>query len=123
MTATAHEKVTAGHLKRNAYLYIRQSTLRQVIENTESTIRQYDLRQRAVALGWPVERIIVIDTDLGQSAATAADREGFSEAGHGSESGKSRDRARSGSLATGAQLHGLAPASGNLRTHRHAHPR
>jgi DNA invertase Pin-like site-specific DNA recombinase len=77
MTATAHEKVNAGHLKRNAYLYIRQSTLRQVIENTESTIRQYDLRQRAVALGWPVERIIVIDSDLGQSAATAADREGF----------------------------------------------
>jgi hypothetical protein len=47
------------------------------MENTESTIRQYDLRQRAVALGWPIERIIVIDTDLGQSAATAADREGF----------------------------------------------
>ena len=77
MTTTTHEKVNAGHLKRNAYLYIRQSTLRQVIENTESTIRQYDLRQRAIALGWPVERIIVIDSDLGQSAATAADREGF----------------------------------------------
>ncbi len=77
MTATAHEKVNAGHLKRNAYLYIRQSTLRQVFENTESTIRQYDLRQRAVALGWPTERVIVIDCDLGQSAATAADREGF----------------------------------------------
>jgi len=77
MNGTAHEKVNAGHLKRNAYLYIRQSTLRQVIENTESTLRQYDLRQRAVALGWPIERIIVIDTDLGQSAATAADREGF----------------------------------------------
>jgi DNA invertase Pin-like site-specific DNA recombinase len=77
MTAYSHEKVNAGHLKRNAYLYIRQSTLRQVLENTESTIRQYDLRQRAVALGWPIERIIVIDSDLGQSAATAADREGF----------------------------------------------
>src|ERR1700692_1915431 len=77
MNGIAHEKVNAGHLKRNAYLYIRQSTLRQVFENTESTIRQYDLRQRAVALGWPTERIIVIDSDLGQSAATAADREGF----------------------------------------------
>lgn len=77
MTGTAHEKVNADHLKRNAYLYIRQSTLRQVFENTESTIRQYDLRQHAVALGWPVERIIVIDSDLGHSAATAADREGF----------------------------------------------
>jgi DNA invertase Pin-like site-specific DNA recombinase len=77
MSANSHEKVNAGHLKRNAYLYIRQSTLRQVVENTESTIRQYDLRQRAVALGWPIERVIVIDSDLGQSAATAADREGF----------------------------------------------
>ncbi|HEX6034005.1 MAG TPA: recombinase family protein, partial [Anaerolineales bacterium] len=77
MTGTAHEKVRADHLKRNAYLYIRQSTLRQVFENTESTIRQYDLRQHAVALGWPMDRIVVIDTDLGQSAATAADREGF----------------------------------------------
>jgi hypothetical protein len=42
------------------------------LENTESTLRQYDLRQRAVTLGWPVERIVVIDGDLGQSAATAA---------------------------------------------------
>jgi len=77
MNGIAQEKVNACHLKRNAYLYIRQSTLRQVLENTESTLRQYDLRQRAVALGWPVERIIIIDSDLGQSAATAADREGF----------------------------------------------
>src|SRR5246127_2989915 len=71
------KKVTADHLKRNAYLYIRQSTLRQVVEHTEGTQRQYDLRQRAVALGWPIERVIVIDSDLGHSAATAADREGF----------------------------------------------
>jgi DNA invertase Pin-like site-specific DNA recombinase len=70
-------KVTASHLKRNAYLYVRQSTLRQVFENTESTKRQYDLRQRAVALGWPMEQVIVIDSDLGQSGASAADRVGF----------------------------------------------
>lgn len=72
-----HDKVTASHLKRNAYLYIRQSTIRQVFENTESTRRQYALRERAMALGWPSEQIIVIDTDLGQSGASAADREGF----------------------------------------------
>src|SRR5437763_2940175 len=77
MTGIAHQKVNAGHLKRNAYLYVRQSTLRQVFENTESTKRQYGLRQHAVALGWPVERIIVIDSDLGQSGASAVDREGF----------------------------------------------
>jgi DNA invertase Pin-like site-specific DNA recombinase len=77
MTHDAHQKVKASHLKRNAYLYVRQSTLRQVLENTESTQRQYALRQHAVALGWPLERVIVIDTDLGQSGASAADREGF----------------------------------------------
>ena len=79
MTGVAHQKVNAGHLKRNAYLYVRQSTLRQVFENTESTKRQYGLRQNAVALGWPVERVIVIDSDLGQSGASAVDREGFQE--------------------------------------------
>ena len=77
MTEEAHQKVKAAHLKRNAYLYIRQSTLRQVFDNSESTKRQYALRQRAVALGWPEDRIIVIDSDLGQSGASAADREGF----------------------------------------------
>ena len=77
MTGVAHQKVNTGHLKRNAYLYVRQSTLRQVLENTESTKRQYGLRQSAVALGWPAERIIVIDSDLGQSGASAVDREGF----------------------------------------------
>ena len=77
MNPDVHQKVNAGHLKRNAYLYVRQSTLRQVLENTESTKRQYGLRQHAVALGWPVERIIVIDSDLGQSGASAVDREGF----------------------------------------------
>jgi len=71
------QKVTADHLRRDAYLYIRQSTLRQVFENTESTKRQYALRQRAIALGWPDERVIVIDSDLGKSGASAADREGF----------------------------------------------
>jgi DNA invertase Pin-like site-specific DNA recombinase len=48
-----------------------------VFENTESTKRQYALRQRAVALGWPEDRIIFLDNDLGQSGASAVDREGF----------------------------------------------
>jgi DNA invertase Pin-like site-specific DNA recombinase len=77
MNSDHHQKVTPGHLKRDAYVYVRQSTLRQVMENTESTQRQYALRQRAVALGWPVERVTVIDNDLGLSGASAADREGF----------------------------------------------
>ena len=55
-------KVTSAHLERDAYLYIRQSTARQVIENTESALRQYALRERAVTYGWPLEGIHVIAT-------------------------------------------------------------
>jgi DNA invertase Pin-like site-specific DNA recombinase len=75
----AHEKVTANHLKRNAYLYIRQSTLKQVIENTESAKRQYDLKNRAIALGWSMDQIIVVDRDTGQSGKEVGDRKGFQE--------------------------------------------
>ncbi len=79
MNLVAHEKVTTSHLKRSAYLYVRQSTLRQVFENTESTKRQYALRQRATALGWSAEQVVVIDCDLGLSGASAADRAGFQQ--------------------------------------------
>ena len=71
------QKLKPEHLKRDAYLYVRQSTPRQVLENSESTKRQYALQQRAIALGWSSERIIVIDNDLGQSGASTVDREGF----------------------------------------------
>jgi len=77
MNNEAYQKVTPNHLSRSAYLYVRQSTIRQVFENTESTKRQYALQQRAIALGWPAEQIIVIDGDLGQSGETMTDREGF----------------------------------------------
>jgi DNA invertase Pin-like site-specific DNA recombinase/DNA-binding transcriptional regulator YiaG len=77
VSAEAASKVTAGHLARSAYLYVRQSTLRQVLTNTESTARQYALRQKAIALGWPADQVITIDSDQGQSGASAADREGF----------------------------------------------
>jgi DNA invertase Pin-like site-specific DNA recombinase len=71
------QKVTASHLKRKAYCYVRQSTLKQVFENTESTKRQYALRERAIALGWPVVQIVTVDSDLGESATSVADRQGF----------------------------------------------
>src|SRR5271154_6856596 len=77
MKSDPHQKVQASHLKRNAYLYIRQSTLRQVMENTTSTERQYALRQRAVALGWAIDQVVVIDEDLGRSGASTEGREGF----------------------------------------------
>ena len=70
-------KVQPHHLERSAYLYIRQSSMRQVLENVESAKRQYALRGRAIALGWRDEQIIVIDNDQGESGASAAWREGF----------------------------------------------
>jgi DNA invertase Pin-like site-specific DNA recombinase len=70
------QKVTAKHLQRTAYLYVRQSSLQQVLEHTEGRRRQYQLRERALRLGWPEEQIVVIDNDQGQSGASA-DRAGF----------------------------------------------
>ena len=79
MNTDAPGKVRSHHLGRNAYLYVRQSSLRQVLEHTESTERQYALKQRATALGWHHEQVVVVDSDLGQSAASANDREGFQQ--------------------------------------------
>src|SRR6266545_1680679 len=75
------EKISADHLARVACTYVRQSTLAQTRNNSESLELQYELRERAVALGWPPERVRAIDQDLGVSAAAgaAADREGFRE--------------------------------------------
>ncbi|GAC1350141.1 MAG: recombinase family protein [Ktedonobacteraceae bacterium] len=77
LSSTSTQKVMARHLQRQAMLYVRQSTLHQVLENTESTARQYALRERALALGWPTDQIVVIDQDLGQSGASTVDRAGF----------------------------------------------
>jgi hypothetical protein len=73
----ALQKITARQLSRQAMLYVRQSTLHQVLENTESTARQYALRERAIALGWPAAQVVIIDQDLGQSGASVVDRVGF----------------------------------------------
>src|SRR6202166_4307042 len=72
-----HQKVGADHLRRDAFLYVRQSSLRQMFENTESSKRQYALRDRAVSLGWPIDRIHTIDTDQGISGQHAENRDGF----------------------------------------------
>ena len=71
------DKITAGHLRRKAYLYIRQSTAFQVEQNPESTRRQYRFQDQAVALGWHPDQVVVIDDDLGQSGRQAAGRAGF----------------------------------------------
>src|SRR6202142_4335620 len=70
-------KIRPDHLDRQALVYVRQSTLFQVHENTASTARQYDLAQRALDLGWTKEAITVIDQDQGCSGASAVGRDGF----------------------------------------------
>lgn len=70
-------KVRDWHCTRLAIVYVRQSTPQQVLEHRESTARQYDLAQRAATLGWPAERVLVIDEDQGRSAETAEGRLGF----------------------------------------------
>ena len=77
MTTPSVTKVTSEHLRRHAYLYVRQSSLQQVHDHRESTARQYDLKRRAHALGWTLEQIVVIDEDLGLSGASTAERKGF----------------------------------------------
>jgi DNA invertase Pin-like site-specific DNA recombinase len=77
MNNEVSQKVQAEHLSRQAFLYVRQSTMRQVQQNVESTQRQYALRDRALALGWTAEQITVIDCDQGQSGSSATEREGF----------------------------------------------
>lgn len=71
------EKIQTGHLERWAIVYVRQSTMQQVCEHQESTRMQYDLVNRAVWLGWPPERVLTIDDDLGKSGSSAEGRTGF----------------------------------------------
>jgi DNA invertase Pin-like site-specific DNA recombinase len=70
-------KLRAWHLDRSAFVYVRQSTPQQVIDHQESTARQYALADRAVELGWPRERVVVIDDDLGKSGQSVEGRPGF----------------------------------------------
>jgi DNA invertase Pin-like site-specific DNA recombinase len=74
-----HPKIADEHLARLAYIYIRQSSQKQVMQNKESQVNQYLLVERAKQLGWEGERIRVIDTDLGLSGKESASRNGFQE--------------------------------------------
>jgi DNA invertase Pin-like site-specific DNA recombinase/uncharacterized protein YndB with AHSA1/START domain len=73
----ADARITADQRAKHAYIYVRQSSLGQVIHNTESTDLQYQLVERAVQLGWPRDRVIVIDDDLGKSGTASDHRTGF----------------------------------------------
>lgn len=76
---TTSELVTATHLKRQALIYIRQSSPSQVLNNQESLKLQYALKQRAIELGWSLGQIEMIDSDLGITAASIENRAGFKE--------------------------------------------
>ena len=75
----ATTKIQPGHQERLAIVYVRQSSPQQVLEHRESAELQYDLVRQAVALGWPAERVLVIDEDQGQSAKSAEARQGFQQ--------------------------------------------
>jgi DNA invertase Pin-like site-specific DNA recombinase len=77
LSRTNSPKVLAGHLEKLAIVYVRQSSPTQVLEHRESTARQYALADQAVAFGWPRERVLIIDEDLGKSGRTAEGRSGF----------------------------------------------
>ncbi len=71
------DKIQAYHLEKLAIVYVRQSSLQQVLHHRESTRLQYGLVDRAKALGWPEDRILMIDDDLGKSGSTSEGRQGF----------------------------------------------
>ena len=74
---STHSAITTGHRARMAFVYVRQSSVSQVTRHTESTDLQYGLVERAVRLGWPRDRVTVIDDDLGKSAGSSGERDGF----------------------------------------------
>ena len=73
----AHPAITTSHCARMAYVYVRQSSVSQVVRHAESTDLQYGLVDRAIKLGWPRDRVVVIDDDLGKSGAASDERYGF----------------------------------------------
>lgn len=79
LTLPRPEKILDRHLGRLAVVYVRQSTVQQMMDHRESTNLQYGLVNRAIAMGWPEARILVIDEDLGKSASSAEGREGFAK--------------------------------------------
>ena len=95
-TDTASSKVSAAHLSRTALLYVCQSTIRQVLHNTESAVRQYDLRGRAIALGWADDQIRVIGHRPGPVRGLGRGPGRVPAAGRRGVAGSGRDRARAG---------------------------
>jgi DNA invertase Pin-like site-specific DNA recombinase len=72
-----NDKIQSFHKEKMAFIYLRQSTMRQVMHNLESTDRQYALEQKAMQYGWDSNRIRILDGDLGQSGSNTSQREDF----------------------------------------------
>jgi DNA invertase Pin-like site-specific DNA recombinase len=111
---------SAVHLRRDAYIYVRQSTLAQVSRNTESLHRQYDLSGRAKALGWAGNQIVVIDDDLGRSGSSAAGRRGFAELVADVGLGRAGIILSLEVSRQAQEQHRLVPAAGSVCPDRHA---
>ena len=110
----------AAHLRRDAYIYVRQSTLAQTVRNTESLLRQYDLAGRARELGWAEHQIVVVDDDLGRSGASAQGRKGFSDLVADVGLGKAGIVLSLESSRLARNNSRLVPAPGSVRADRHA---
>ena len=74
---TISSKIKPTHLQRRAYVYLRQSTQKQVQENTESTVNQRAMKERLLSFGWKPDQIVIVDSDLGCSGSEATARAGF----------------------------------------------
>ena len=98
-----NSKVTASHLRRQAFIYPRQSSQGQLERNVESTARQYALVERAIELGFTREQIVVIDDDLGITGDGTVDREGFARLVSRGRARPRRPRAGTRVLARGSQ--------------------
>ena len=116
------QRISTAHRAKLAYIYVRQSTAVQVRQHQESTELQYRLVDRAAGLGWPRERIAVIDDDLGKSGASSAERHGFQRLIAEIGLGKAGLVLSLDALAPGPQQPRLAPAAGAVldlwRAHR-----
>jgi hypothetical protein len=106
------EKISVEHLKRAAYVYIRQSSSQQVRFHLEGQKRQYGLADRARQLGF--HKVVVIDEDLGRSGSGVQERPGFGRLLGGGVSGNGWSGGGAGSLTIGSQQSGLAPLGGSV---------
>ena len=111
-------QLEASQLTRRAFVYVRQSTMAQVLHHQESTMMQYDLRQRALALGWAPEAIEVIDEDQARSATTTDGRSGFGSSGPRGRPRRGRRGVRDRRVADGARVGGLSAPAGAVRRRR-----